>query len=169
MAGTQGHAKAGDETVIRIVFVILTFFISWLQPQAQESGEKAQKLSASDFQVCGRKLNLEVARGEKEHAVGMMHRTGVPQGTGMLFVFSEPRELSFWMRNVPFDLDIGYFGKDGKFLNHHTMKGTSPLQTPESLPNYKSEGAAKFAVETKPGFFAALKNRKTCKLSPLPR
>lgn len=27
-------------------------------------------------------------------------------GFGLFFVYPEPRELGFWMRNVPFDLDL---------------------------------------------------------------
>lgn len=44
---------------------------------------------------------------------GLMHRESLPEDRGMLFVFEGPRQMSFWMRNVSFDLDIGFFTADG--------------------------------------------------------
>ena len=130
--------------------------------------DKAQKLKAKTFTVCGKKLSLEIARNESERSTGLMHRESVPKGSGMLFIFPEAIQLNFWMRNVPMDIDIGYFNAQGELLNSHTMSGTSPLMRDEMLPQYPSKGLAQFAVEAEAGFYKNGKE-KGCKLSPLPQ
>ena len=37
-------------------------------------------------------------------------------GFGLFFVYPEPRELGFWMRNVPFDLDLIPLDEDMRVL-----------------------------------------------------
>jgi uncharacterized membrane protein (UPF0127 family) len=131
--------------------------------------EKVQSLEHSQFSVCQKKLELEIANSNQERSIGMMHREGVKEGTGMLFVFEKDQDLSFWMRNVDFDLDIGYFDSKGNLINSHTMKATTALMIDSALPQYKSNKAAKYAVETVPGFFLKISKNSKCKLSPLPK
>jgi len=128
--------------------------------------DKAQVLGKKTFTVCGQKLKLEIADEESERETGLMHRSEIVAGTGMLFSFPSPRPLVFWMNNVPFDIDIGFFDSKGRLLNALTMTGTSPLQRPDQLPRYPSQGSALFAVEVPKGFFSARKG--VCRISPLP-
>ncbi len=130
--------------------------------------QEPQKLKQATYTVCGIALQLEEARSEGERAMGLMHRSGIAAGAGMLFVFERSQPLEFWMRNVPFDIDIGYFDKKGRLVKSHLMKGTSQVMTSESLPRYPSGKPAQFAVEVEPGFFS--KNAsKNCKITPLPK
>jgi len=77
-----------------------------------------------------------------------MFRRSLPENEGMLFVFKEPIELSFWMRNTLIPLDIAFVGPDGVILNIHQAH---PLD--ESIL-YRSAGAAKYVIETNRGWFA---------------
>lgn len=115
--------------------------------------------------VCGQKLQLEVADDDNERMMGLMYRTEIKAGHGMIFIFPRAERQAFWMKNVPFDIDIGYFDARGKLLNAVTMLGTSPLQTSESLPNYPSKGAVLYAVEVPAGFYA--RHKKNCVLKKL--
>ncbi len=134
----------------------------------QNYSAKAQSLSKKEFLVCNKKLLLEIADNDESRSTGLMHRTGIPVGTGMLFVFPYEIELSFWMKNVPFDIDIGFFDKNGNFLNAMTMAGTSPVQKAESLAHYKSQGMALYAVEASVGFFKKITKASKCKISHPP-
>jgi uncharacterized membrane protein (UPF0127 family) len=125
-----------------------------------------QKLKSSEFTVCGQKLKLEVADNTESRTTGLMFRKSLGKGKGMLFVFSEPEKLSFWMKNVPFDIDIAFFSEKGKFLNALTMMGTSPVSKDDSLPRYASRGKALYAVEVEKGFFKSISTKK-CVLEPL--
>lgn len=69
---------------------------------------------------------------------------------GMIFVFTEPQPLRFWMRNTLIPLDIAYLDADRVILNTHTMR---PL---DELTDYSSRGDAKYALEVKSGTFRRL-------------
>ncbi len=137
-----------------------------LVDQSPARGQTAQKLEVKMLRVCGEQLQLEIAKSERERGIGLMHRNSLSHPHGMLFIFEDPRPLSFWMKNVPFDIDIGFFDSKGVLINTHTMHGTSLLQMDKSLPSYKSKGPSLYAVEVEKGFFEKHKKRP-CKIEPL--
>jgi uncharacterized membrane protein (UPF0127 family) len=51
----------------------------------------------------------EIADEEPEREAGLMFRTTLVSGTGMLFMFPEAQRLSFWMKNTPLPLDLIFF------------------------------------------------------------
>ncbi|WP_448585473.1 DUF192 domain-containing protein [Thermaurantiacus sp.] len=63
------------------------------------------------------RYTVEVAATPEAQATGMMFRTHVPPGTGMLFPFDPPRPASFWMRNTFVPLDLVFIGPDRRVLN----------------------------------------------------
>jgi uncharacterized protein len=68
---------------------------------------QAQKLPVSaQFTIHGQTLLLEVARTPEEQSTGLMNRTDLAMNRGMLFVFSPPRPVSFWMKNTLIPLDM---------------------------------------------------------------
>jgi len=148
------------------LFMCQTFFF---KHSLADTPSDAQKLPTKAFQVCGKKVQLEIASNDEQRTIGLMFRQEIPSGTGMIFIFPYEEERAFWMRNVPFDIDIGFFDKGGKLLNFHTMRGTSALQKIETLERYPSKGAAQYAVEVEKGFFSNLKSVKSCHVKPLPK
>ncbi len=93
-------------------------------------------------------LRVEVAATPEKQERGLMFRQSLPEDEGMLFVFKEPQELTFWMRNTLIPLDIAFVSADGVILNIHQAK---PLD--ESI-QYRSAGSAKYVIETNQGWFA---------------
>lgn len=93
-------------------------------------------------------LWVEVADTLEKQERGLMFRRSMPENEGMLFVYREPIEMSFWMRNTFIPLDIAFIGADGVILNIHQAR---PLD--ESVL-YRSAGAAKYVIETNQGWFA---------------
>ncbi len=51
-------------------------------------------------------VTAELALSPTAQSLGLGYRNGLEPGRGMLFVFQEPAELSFWMRGMRFCLDI---------------------------------------------------------------
>lgn len=85
------------------------------------------------------KFNVEVAKTANQKRIGMMFRHNVPPKTGMLFLFDQEVERSFWMKNTLVFLDLLFIRKDGVIAHiHHNA-------TPRSLKPIPSEGPA-FAV-----------------------
>jgi uncharacterized protein len=73
-----------------------------LQPTA-----RGQKLPLSaQITINGQNILLEVARTAQEQSTGLMYRTQLAANRGMLFVFSPPRPVSFWMKNTLIPLDM---------------------------------------------------------------
>jgi uncharacterized membrane protein (UPF0127 family) len=65
---------------------------------------------------------------------------------GMLFIFSEAAEQSFWMKDTYISLDIIYVDDKKEIVS--IQKYTTP-QSEESLPSYKK---AQYVVEVNAGF-----------------
>ena len=93
-------------------------------------------------------LRVEVVDTLEKQERGLMFRQSLPENEGMLFVYREPQELAFWMRNTFIPLDIVFVGADGIILNIHQAR---PLD--ESVL-YRSAGAAKYVIETNQGWFS---------------
>lgn len=51
-------------------------------------------------------VRVEVADTPSSRARGLMFRTELPEGTGMLFVYPEETQSAYWMRNTPIPLDM---------------------------------------------------------------
>lgn len=56
--------------------------------------------------INGHAIDLEVAQTPQQQAIGLMYRTRIEDNQGMLFPFSPPRPVRFWMRNVEIALDM---------------------------------------------------------------
>jgi uncharacterized protein len=61
-------------------------------------------------------VRVEIARTGPEQARGLMFRRELAADTGMLFVFQETSDRSFWMRNTLIPLDIIYLGDDRRVV-----------------------------------------------------
>ncbi|MCX7596906.1 MAG: DUF192 domain-containing protein [Fischerella sp.] len=79
----------------------------------QSSLIKGQQLPISARAIVpnGTKIDLEVARTFEQQQMGLMYRPALPENRGMLFQFSSPLAVSFWMKNVPVPLDMVFLRK----------------------------------------------------------
>ena len=66
-------------------------------------------------QIRGKTFDIEVAKTSAEQSLGLMFRSALPDNRGMLFPFSPPRQVSFWMKDVPVALDM-VFLRAGKVV-----------------------------------------------------
>ena len=60
-----------------------------------------------------RRLAVEIALTPQQQEKGLMHRTDLGAGEGMLFPMVPPRMPSFWMKDTPLSLDIVFIRTDG--------------------------------------------------------
>ena len=93
-------------------------------------------------------VRVEVADTEPEHQLGLMGRTALPEDRGMLFVFDEEQELSFWMKDTLIPLSVAFMDSGGRIVDIQDMK---PLD--DDPPHYVSAEPAQYALEVNQGFF----------------
>lgn len=79
-----------------------------------------------------RRFRVEIADDPQERERGLMYRTVMAEGEGMLFDFQQPQLLSFWMKNTLIPLDIIFIGADGRIIN--IAENTTPLSL-EPVPS----------------------------------
>lgn len=92
-------------------------------------------------------VNLQLAVTDAEMERGLMHRQDLRATQGMLFVYKEPRRVSFWMRNTPTPLEIGFFTSDG------VLREVYPLLPfdERSVPSKRED--IQYAMEVCAGWF----------------
>ncbi|MFM1976611.1 MAG: hypothetical protein RL145_1457 [Pseudomonadota bacterium] len=84
--------------------------------EGPQRGLRVEKLSiATPTGV--RTFNVEMADTPRSREIGMMWRTAVPRGTGMLFDFKTPEPATFWMENTLVSLDLIFIRPDGRIAN----------------------------------------------------
>ncbi len=89
----------------------------------------------------------EVASTQAARERGLMDRSSVPDGTGMLFVFPRSEERSFWMKDTHVPLDIAFFGDSNQVFS---IKQMEPLDETFTA----SGGRSSLALEVRQGWFA---------------
>lgn len=101
------------------------------------------------IQVDGHAVRMQFAVLETEMQRGLMERRDLGRDDGMLFVYLRPQRMSFWMRNTPLPLDIGFFDENGVLKEVYQMHPYD--ETP--LPSRSSQ--LQFALEMNQGWFKA--------------
>lgn len=93
-------------------------------------------------------VRVEIADDMGEMERGLMGRRDLAENAGMLFVYPEERELSFWMRNTLIPLSIAYMDSGGRIVDIQDMR-----RLDDEEPHYTSAEPAQYALEVNEGFF----------------
>lgn len=91
------------------------------------------------------RMQLAVRPGEMQR--GLMERRDLGTDDGMLFVYEKPQALSFWMRNTPTALDIGFFNAAG------VLEEIYPLHPFDETAVASRSSELQFALEMNQGWF----------------
>jgi|TARA_Y100000593_G_C4237872_1_gene300538 uncharacterized membrane protein (UPF0127 family) len=119
---------------------------SRLRKLIRESISLSRYLPSVELTVNGIPLQVELANDEQSRNQGLMFRESLPDDSGMLFVFPDLDQRSFWMKDTYIPLSIAYLNEKGEILNIEDMH-------PFNLSGVKSKGPAMCALEMNRGWF----------------
>lgn len=121
-------------------FALMAFFTA-LPSSAKPRLDQLTIVTASGEHT----VDIEVAETEEDKALGLMFRTSLGPGRGMLFPYPGAQEVTMWMRNTLISLDMVFIRADGTV--HRVEEHTEPMS--ERL--IQSQGAVAAVLELDAG------------------
>ena len=93
-------------------------------------------------------LDAELAINDRERMTGMMFRTNIQDSDAMIFVFPQPYQASFWMKNCPESISAAYIDPAGVIQEIHHLEKNDTNGVVATSSN------SQFVLETSDGWFA---------------
>lgn len=140
--------KSNPENLVRRLLLgaaSSAFFLVAVAAHAQDDPQmnlQRVKLSAGMHQI-----DAQVALTPEQRQIGLMFRKDMPQHEGMIFVFEQPTQQCFWMKNTILPLTAAFVADDGTIVNLADMK-------PQTTDAHCSEKPVRYVLEMNKGWFA---------------
>jgi uncharacterized membrane protein (UPF0127 family) len=94
----------------------------------------------------GSTVKVELATTDAEQAYGLMGRTSLPEGRGMLFVHTGMSKHAYWMYHCRIGLDIVWMGSDHRIVE--MSPDTPPCKGKSSTcPNFGGHEPSQYVLE----------------------
>jgi len=94
------------------------------------------------------RIEVEVVADDASRTRGLMYRTELADAHGMLFVFDEETDHSFWMKNTVIPLDMIFISTDRHIVGIH------PNAVPLDLTAISVGKPSKYVLEVPAGYAA---------------
>ena len=108
--------------------------------------------------ISGEVFTLELSIDTHSRVRGLMERASIPDHGGMLFVFTDAQNRSFWMVNCVINIDLLFLDSRGTITATHAMwveprklEEESQMAYEGRMKHYYSNGPARFAIELQEG------------------
>ena len=85
------------------------------------------------IKISSKEYMVQIAKSEEDKEKGLQNVKSLPENGGMLFVFDEPDEVSFWMKDTIIPLDIVFINDDLEVISVH--KGEPNSEKPMTEDN----------------------------------
>jgi len=92
-------------------------------------------------------IDSEVCLTLPQVATGLMHREGIGPEETMLFVFRNPDQRAFYMKNVKFPISVAYIDPEGAIAEVVQLKAFDTNPVPSHVNNIQ------FVLEAAPDFY----------------
>jgi uncharacterized membrane protein (UPF0127 family) len=131
---------------IAAVIVALWVCLTLTTTRADGAEQQASSLRTIPLTLGNHKIVAEVAETDEQRMRGLMYRFSLRPDQGMIFVFAQPQQLGFWMKNTFVPLSIAFIDSQGRILNIEDM-------APQTEATHPSRGLALYALEMRKGWF----------------
>ncbi len=95
------------------------------------------------------KVTVEIADTDAKRQRGLMFREQMAPGDGMIFLFDEPGNYPFWMKNTLIPLDMIWLDRNAEIV---WIAESVPPCKADPCPSYDHKGQALYVVEVVSGF-----------------
>jgi uncharacterized membrane protein (UPF0127 family) len=127
--------------------LLLAAIVALSAPHVFAQGQPQLHLPVVQLSAGMHAIRAQVAVTPDQRATGLMFRREMPSNEGMLFVFEQPSQQCFWMKNTLLPLSIAFLADDGTIVNLADMQ-------PQSLDGHCSSKPVRYALEMNRGWFA---------------
>ncbi len=129
---------------MRLFLVLSAFLLTGCQ--SNDSGGSTALTNRTVTLPDGFQVNAEVEINAEDMERGMMYRTELPVGHGMLFVHGQAGRYPYWMANCKIPLDIIWMDANHKVVE--ISANTPPCPSGgKDCPTYGGHAVASFALE----------------------
>lgn len=108
------------------------------------------------------RIEAEVAANQDDRMQGLMQRSRLGAGQGMLFVFPMQQRHCMWMKNTLLPLSVAFLDEEGRIINIRDMQ-------PQTEDNHCADAPARYALEMNQGWFATRGIKPGMKISGVQR
>ena len=144
----------------RLTTPLLALLLS-LSGSAWSQNQPQQHLPRVTLNAGMHLIQAQVAATPEQRNTGLMHRQDMPANEGMLFVFEQPAQQCFWMKNTLLPLTAAFVTDDGTIVNLADMK-------PQALDSHCSTQPVRYVLEMNQGWFAKRSIKAGAKLQGAP-
>jgi uncharacterized protein len=92
-----------------------------------------------------RSFQVEIADTPTKREMGLQYRRDLAADRGMIFLFPNESQQTFWMKNTPIPLDMIFINRDRKIV------GIVEQATPFTLDSRSVNGASQYVLEINGG------------------
>lgn len=149
MPRAQSRLEVRSACSLALALAVVLAACSGAQPARDAGVEEAPRIPVTiDAEGGSVIFQAELADSPSERTRGLMYRTEMADGEGMLFLFPAEQQLSFWMRNTLIPLDMIFIRAD------HTILGVVENAVPRTDTPRAVPGVSQFVLEINGGLAA---------------
>jgi uncharacterized membrane protein (UPF0127 family) len=138
--GSKTYKKLWVGGVLLLVIVLCAVF-GFFRPTISDYGLTTEKISIGKTNT----VIVEIADSDASRAKGLMMRTFLPQGKGMLFVWPEEGPRTMWMKDTFISLDMIFIDAQGNIV------GIVTDAAPHDLSPLGTDRPARYVLEVPAG------------------
>ena len=102
----------------RLVMAAAFAFVSLSAPVSAQQAQPSTPAATQTLEIATANgvhtFAVEFVANDADRAKGLMFRTELPEGRGMLFDFQREQEIAMWMKNTYISLDMIFIKGDGR-------------------------------------------------------
>ena len=144
MDGSENHRKKPIFLLSAIAIVLAAVsLIGYIVYR----GSPFDASSASRLKIKDTEIKIEVANSDEERRLGLCCRDSLAKDSGMLFIYDQPGDYHFWMKDTRIPLDMYWISNDKKII--HIERNVQPSTFPKT---FGTDTPAQYVLETNAGF-----------------